>query len=137
MKSWTTAPEIKQTRDEVYALRDSREVIGNVARSAREMREDFADIIRVLLQTAPHDDTAKTMLAEATESYRDALRETARHLCALGDVRAELELDDVVDILWFYFGYNGWFVLHDANGWSYERSENWLADQACVGLLGS
>jgi len=40
-----------------------------------------------------------------------------------------------VDILWFYFGYASYFTLHDENGWSYERAERWLADQACRELL--
>jgi hypothetical protein len=28
-----------------------------------------------------------------------------------------------------------YFTLHDDNGWSYERAERWLADQAVAALL--
>jgi hypothetical protein len=40
-----------------------------------------------------------------------------------------------VDLLWFHFGYGSLFTLHDDNGWSYERAERWLAEQACRELL--
>jgi len=42
---------------------------------------------------------------------------------------------ETVDLLWFYFGYSSYFTLHDDNGWSYERAEHWLADQAIAALL--
>jgi hypothetical protein len=40
-----------------------------------------------------------------------------------------------MDLLWFYFGYSSYFTRHDDNGWSYERAEHWLADQAIAALL--
>jgi hypothetical protein len=30
---------------------------------------------------------------------------------------------------------SSYFTLHDDNGWSYERAERWLADQAIAALL--
>ena len=36
----------------------------------------------------------------------------------------ELDLNQAVDVFWFYFGYSGLFTLHDENGWSYERAEH-------------
>ena len=38
-------------------------------------------------------------------------------------------------MLWFYFGYQSYFTLHDDNAWTYQRAEQWLADQACEALL--
>jgi hypothetical protein len=40
-------------------------------------------------------------------------------------------------VLWFYFGYASLFTLHDDNSWSYERAEQWLANQACRELLSA
>jgi hypothetical protein len=40
-----------------------------------------------------------------------------------------------VDILWFYFGYAGFFTLVDDNGWSYPRAEQWLCTTAAAALL--
>ena len=33
------------------------------------------------------------------------------------------------DSLWLYFGYAGYFVLRDDNGWDLERAQGWLHRQ--------
>ena len=53
----------------------------------------------------------------------------------LGALREELDLNQAVDVFWFYFGYSGLFTLHDENGWSYERAEHWLCREASLALL--
>jgi hypothetical protein len=40
-------------------------------------------------------------------------------------------------MLWFYFGYSGFFTLMDDIGWSADRSEDWLREMAAIALLGS
>jgi hypothetical protein len=35
------------------------------------------------------------------------------------------------DLRWFYFGCSALFTLHDDNGWSDERAEQWLPAQVC------
>lgn len=50
-------------------------------------------------------------------------------------VRDGLDVNQAVDVFWFYFGYAGLFTLHDDNGWSYERAELWLYDEASRALL--
>jgi hypothetical protein len=56
-------------------------------------------------------------------------------LAALGALREGMDLNEAVDLLWFYFGYWTLFTLVDDNGWSWERAEKWLADQASGALL--
>jgi hypothetical protein len=75
-------------------------------------------------------------LDSATRVYRNALVPFAQRLSDLGALRADLDVAQAVDLLWFYFGYWSLFTLHDDNGWSYDRAEQWLADQACRALLG-
>jgi hypothetical protein len=38
-------------------------------------------------------------------------------------------------MLWFYFGYASFFTLTDENGWSPERTEEWLRGTAARSLL--
>jgi hypothetical protein len=38
-------------------------------------------------------------------------------------------------VFWFYFGYPGLSTLHDENGSSYERAEQWLCREASRALL--
>jgi hypothetical protein len=50
-------------------------------------------------------------------------------------LRQGLDADQAVDVLWFYFGYSVLFTLHDENGWSYARAEEWLCQEASRALL--
>jgi hypothetical protein len=98
-------------------------------------RKDYADVIRVMLATAPHDQAVAEQERAATAIYRAGLVRIARRLVQLGQLRPGVHTADAVDLLWFYFGYSSYFTLHDDNGWSYERAERWLADQAIAALL--
>jgi hypothetical protein len=80
-----------------------------------QMREDFGDIARVLLATAPHDQAVSESLATADARYRQALVSIARHLSALGALREGMDVTQAVDVFWFSFGYAGHFTLHDDN----------------------
>ena len=53
----------------------------------------------------------------------------------LGALRGEFDLNQAVDVFWFYFGYSGLFTPHEENGWSYDRIEHWLSCKASRALL--
>ena len=59
----------------------------------------------------------------------------ARRLADLHALRDGMDVEQAVDVLWFYFGYSGLFTLHDENGWRHERGERWLGAQANWALL--
>jgi hypothetical protein len=99
------------------------------------MREQYEDIMRVVLTTAPHDEAVAKALQAATSVYRKAFIPIAERLLRLGALRPGIDAAAAVDLFWFYFGYTSYFTLHDDNGWPYERAEHWLADQACRELL--
>ncbi len=87
------------------------------------------------IATAPHDEAVAEQERAATAIYRSALVPIAERLIQLGDMRPGIDAAATTDLLWFYFGYSSHFTLHDDNGWSYERAERWLADQAIAALL--
>ncbi len=132
---WATAPVIATTIGTVEELRDPAAILRLVAATCRSMREEFGDIIRVLLATAPHDQDASRSLAAATAKYRKAFVPIAQRLWDLHALRDGMDVNQAVDVFWFYFGYAGIFTLHDDNGWSYKRAEQWLCDQASRALL--
>ncbi|MFI7615863.1 TetR/AcrR family transcriptional regulator [Nonomuraea terrae] len=132
---WSAAPEIETTRRRLEGLDDAAEIMRVVSGLTRQMREDYGDIMRVVLATAPHDPTAAEGLAIATHRYRDGTAVAARRLAELGALRDGVDADEALDILWFYFGYAGFFTLVDDNGWSHARAERWLLDAACRALL--
>ena len=133
--TWTTDPVVDATLGATAASDDPAGIIDEVASSSRRMREQFADVIRVMLATAPHDQAIAGQLASATAVYRAAFVPIAERLAQLGALRDGIDTAHAVDVLWFYFGYSSYFTLHDDNGWSYQQAERWLAGQARRELL--
>ncbi len=133
--AWTTDPIVQQTLSHIDTATDSAAIVREVASASRTMREAYVDVIRVMLTTAPHDEAVAGQERAATAIYRAALGPIAERLVQLGELRPGINAAEAVDLLWFYFGYSSYFTLHDDNGWSYERAEHWLADQAIAALL--
>ena len=135
MEAWTTAPIVAATIGSVEELKDPEAILKLVAAACRQMREEFGDIVRVLLAAAPHDEAVSESLATATTRYRQAFVPMAQRLLDLGALREGMDVKQAVDVFWFYFGYAGLFTLIDDNGWSYERAERWLCAEASRALL--
>jgi len=135
MDIWTTAPVVETTVLGIEELDDSEAIVRLVAATVCGMRREYGDIIRVILNTAPHDSEVAGTLATATSRYREGLIRIGRRLVHLGALRKGVDLTEAVDVLWFYFGYSGLFTLVDDNDWSYERAEKWLCEEASRALL--
>jgi AcrR family transcriptional regulator len=135
METAITDPIVDATIEHVAQLDEPLAILNRVAATVRCMREESGDIMRVLLNTAPHDKAVSESLGIATARYRKAFAPVAQRLMDLDALRQDLDLDQAVDVLWFYFGYSGLFTLHDENGWSYERAERWLCNEASRALL--
>ncbi|MBV8650008.1 MAG: TetR/AcrR family transcriptional regulator, partial [Alphaproteobacteria bacterium] len=135
METGVTDPIVAATLASIDKMDDPGAIIRLVAASCRRMREQYGDIMRVMLTTAPHDQVVAEALAVSTARYRQAFLPIARRLAALGALHEDLDIDQAVDVFWFYFGYSGLFTLHDENGWTYERAEQWLCNEAGRALL--
>jgi AcrR family transcriptional regulator len=135
VRIWSTDPAIESTLERVKTSADGREIIVITGEASRAHRERFGDLMRVLLNTAPHDAAIAEQLAGVTELYRGSFVEFAARLVELGALRDGIDGKYAVDMLWFYFGYSSYFTLHDDNGWSYKHAEQWLVAQACRELL--
>jgi AcrR family transcriptional regulator len=133
---WTAAPEVDEAYRAIATLEDPRAIIAEVASLTRRMRRDWGDVMRIVLATAPLDESAAATLQLATERYRDGLRAAAERLAALDALAADVSVEDASDMLWFFFGYASFFTLTDDNGWSPERTAGWLQQMAISSLLG-
>ena len=133
---WTAAPEVDEAYRAIASLQDPRAIIAEVASLTRRMRRDWGDVMRIVLATAPLDESAAATLQLATERYRDGLRAAAERLAALDGLAADVSVEDATDMLWFFFGYASFFTLTDDNGWSPERTAGWLQQMAISNLLG-
>ena len=119
--------------DQIGRARTSHEVLAALARGTRATREEWADVQRVITETAPHDQAAAAVQAERLERYRTALGVVADRLGAIEG--PDFDQERAVDILWFYFGPRSYLALHDDQGWSYPSAETWLLAQ-CEQALG-
>jgi AcrR family transcriptional regulator len=131
---WSQAPIVARSLRHQAELTDANEILRNAAATVRSMREDYGDIMRVVLATAPHHDTVGEGLRAATERYRDAITALATRLNEVGGLHPDMTIEQATDVLWFYFGYSGYFTLVDDNGWTFDRAERWLVEQASAAL---
>ena len=134
---WTQAPEVDEAYRAIEASDTAEGVLGLVAATCRQMRCDWGDVMKIVLATAPLDETAAATLRTATDRYRAGTLLAARRLADLGALKPGLRVDDANDMLWFYFGYSGFFTLMEDNAWSADRAEEWLREMAAIAVLGS
>jgi len=135
MELWTTAPGNDVALEDIRAQSDPKVVIDKVALIVRQLTERFSDIVYFMHDAAPNDPEVTANLAVATERYRASCTEAIKHLHKLRALRRGLSIQEGTDILWFFFGYWGYYTLHNENGWTYERAQSWLADAARQALL--
>jgi AcrR family transcriptional regulator len=133
---WTLAPIVDETYRALETSDTAEAVLRVTASNVRQMREEWRDVMKIVLNTAPMDETAAASLRLATERYRAGMDVAARRLADLGALKPGLTADDAADILWFYFGYSGFFTLMDDNGWSADRAERWLREMAAIAVVG-
>lgn len=134
VEEWAQAPVVQDSRDRLAALENPDEILHLLAAATRSSRAEHGDIMRILLNTAPHEATAAAALEQSTERYRASMRLVAERLEALGALRKGTTVPRATDVLWFYFGYSGFFSLTD-NGWSLDQAQEWLREQAAAALL--
>lgn len=133
VRLWADSPVLQDSLDQLAVLDDPWQVLRLVAASSRAVREQHGDVMHILLTTAPHDSAVAQGLASSTARYRGTLVRVAERLHHLGAVKASIA--EVADVLWFYFGYAGYFSLTQDSGWTVDRAQAWLLEN-CARALG-
>jgi AcrR family transcriptional regulator len=135
VREWTHAPELEAIYAAIDRAATAREVLDITASGTLRMRRDWGDVMKIVLATAAVDDTAASQLTAATERYRAGMTVAARRLAALDALAAGVTEEHAVDVLWYFFGYAGYFTLVEDNAWTLERASEWLRDAAARELL--
>lgn len=135
LDAWGSDTVVRTTLDMVAASTDPYEIISVLSAAACQMREEWGDAAWIFLTTAPHDGAVADQFAAFNVFHRQCFADAAQRLADLGALREGANPGYATDILWLYFGYGAIMILHDDNGWSYERIRDWLADQAARELL--
>ncbi|MCD0484780.1 TetR/AcrR family transcriptional regulator [Streptacidiphilus sp. ASG 303] len=135
-RTWVRHPAMQASEDCGAVTDEPGDVVRGIAASSRRMLDEVGDLVRVVTAAAPHDPGAAGQLALAQQALQDAFTAAGRRLGELGALRPGVDDRHAADVLRFYLCYPSFLTLHEQSGWSFDRAETWLAEQACRELLG-
>ena len=137
MDSWTQAPVIVEFHQASLAAADAALVMQTLSTAYLQITEQWGDVIRVVIDVAPHDDESGTVLAIAQRRHNRSLTEICRHLENIGALRDNVDARLARRIITYYYGIDGLLRTRDVFGWSLERSNEWLLAHASAAVLRS
>jgi len=135
--SWTQTQVIVESHQESLATADAALVMQTLSTAYLQITKQWGDVIRVVLDVAPHDDESGAVLATAEKRHHHNLAEICRHLEDIGALHDDVDARLATRIITFYYGIDGLLRTRDVFGWSLERSNKWLLAQASAAVLRS
>jgi AcrR family transcriptional regulator len=127
-------PAISTTLDSIETLSDGPGIIRRLAAGTGEVRRKQLSSITVVLDNVTVDPLIARVADDILKLLRDRMNQVAARLAEQDLLREGVTAAHAGDVLWFYFGIAPWRELRGL-GWSWDRAEVWLADQAIGALL--
>lgn len=127
-----------EQREEVRRVRaapSARDKIALYATAVTTVGERMAPISLALREAAASDPECAALHREITERRAANMRLFTADLRATGELRSDLDDDDVADIVWSMGSAEYWALLVGARNWSPDRFRTWLQDAWCRTLL--
>jgi hypothetical protein len=100
-----------------------------------QITRQWGDVIRVVIDVAPHDDESAAVLATARRRHNRNLTQICRHLEGIGALRDDVDARLASRIITYFYGLDGLLRTSDVFGWSLERSNEWLRARATAAVL--
>jgi AcrR family transcriptional regulator len=137
MDSWTQAPIVAEAQRASLAAADPALVMQTLGAAYLQIIKQWGDVVRVVIDVAPHDDESREVLATAQKRHNRALMTICRHLEDIGALRDGVDARQASRIITYYYGIDGLTRTRDVFGWSLERSNEWLLARASAAVLRS
>ena len=137
MDSWTQSQAVVESYQESLAAADAVLILQTLGAAYVEITKQWGDVIRVVIEVAPHDDESAAVLATAQKRHNHNLTQICRHLETIGALREDVDARLATRIITYYYGIDGLLRTRDVFGWSLERSNQWLLAQASAAVLRS
>src|SRR6202161_3764126 len=137
MDSWTQSQAVAESYQESLAAADAGLLIQTLGAASLEITKQWGDVIRVVIEVAPHDGESAAVLATAQKRHNHNLTQICRHLEDIGALRDGVDARLATRIITYYYGIDGLLRAHDVFGWSLERSNKWLLARASAAVLRS
>jgi hypothetical protein len=110
-------------------------VLQTLSAAYLQITKQWGDVIRVVIDVAPHDGESAAVLATAQKRHNHNLAEICRHLEDIGALRDGVDARLATRIITYYYGIDGLLRTRDVFGWSLERSNKWLLANASAAVL--
>src|ERR1700733_1841731 len=137
MDSWTQTPAVTESYQESIAADDPVRVMQTLSAAYLQITRQWGDVIRVVIDVAPHGAESAAVLATAQKRHNRNLAEICRHLEEIGALRDDVNAQLARRIITYYYGIDGLLRTRDVFGWSLERSNQWLLTLTSAAVLRS
>jgi AcrR family transcriptional regulator len=137
MDSWTQAPVIVEFEQKALATDDAAVVMQTLGTAYLQITEQWGDVVRVVIDVAPHDDESGVVLATAQRRHNRSLTTICRHLEDIGALRDDVDARLASRIITYYYGIDGLLRTREVFGWSLKRSNEWLLAHASAAVMRS
>jgi AcrR family transcriptional regulator len=120
-----------QQRDYVLRIREAStagEKLDTYAGALVAIQQRLAPVFAALRDAAHTDESSRELWRQISERRARNMREFAGELRSTGELRDDLDDEQVADIVWSMNGPEYWILLVEERGWPPERFERWIAD---------
>jgi AcrR family transcriptional regulator len=135
MDGFTQSSTVSESYQESLAAADPALLMNTLCTAYLDITRQWGDVIRVVIDVAPHDDECAAVLATARKRHNRNLSAICRHLEAIGALRDGVDARLATRIITYYYGLDGLLRTRDIFGWSLERSNQWLLAHVCAAVL--
>src|ERR1700744_587437 len=135
MDSWTQSQAVAESYQESLAADDAGLLIQTLSAAYLQITKQWGDVIRVVIEVAPHDGESAAVLATAQKRHNHNLAEICRHLEGIGALRDGGDARLATRVITYYYGIDGLLRPRDVFGWSLEPSNKWLLANASAAVL--
>jgi hypothetical protein len=137
MDSWTQSQVVAESYRESLAAADAVLIMQTLGAAYLQITKQWGDVIRVVIDVAPHDSESAAVLATAQKRHNHNLTGICRHLEDVGALRDDVDARLATRTITYYYGIDGLLRTRDVFGWSLERSNRWLLAHASAAVLRS
>lgn len=124
-------PEERAYVQRIRVQRQARQKIKTYAAAVRAIAERLGPLHLVLRDAAAQAPELARIRDEIAARRAKNMRLFAQDLLSTGDLRADLDVDEIADVVWSMNSAEFYHLLVRERGWSAERFERWLADTWC------
>ncbi len=135
MDSWTQSQAVAESYQESLAAADAVLIMQTLSAAYLQITKQWGDVIRVVIEVAPHDDESAAVLATAQQRHNHNLTQICRHLESIGALRDDVDARLATRTITYFYGIDGLLRTRDVFGWSLERSNQWLLAHASAAVL--